>query len=85
MQRLTDLIISLFCTLAGFLFSWPFWRDFEYFAESESYWMAYFIIGSVLGIYVFYVFIGSLRFLFQHAREEAKIQADYEKQQGGES
>lgn len=46
--------------------------------------MAYFIIGSILGVYVFYVFIGSLRFLFQHARDEARVQAEHESQ-GGQS
>lgn len=84
MHRLTDLIISFFCTLVGFLFSWPFWRDFEYFAESETYWIAYFVIGFVLGLYVFYEFIGSLRFLFGHAKEEAEANARHE-QQGDKS
>lgn len=71
MQRLTDLILSFLLTLASFLLSWPFWRDFEYWAESHLAWWIYFVSGFVLGVYVFYVFIGSLRILFTHAQDEA--------------
>ncbi len=71
MRRLTDLVISLLATLAAFLLSLPFWRDFGYFAESRSYWLAYFFLGFILAVYVFYTFIGSLRIVFRHAREDA--------------
>ncbi|HMM54358.1 MAG TPA: hypothetical protein PKC23_05005 [Candidatus Desulfobacillus sp.] len=71
MRRLTDFIISLLATLAAFLLSLPFWRDFGYFAESRGYWLAYFVLGFILAVYVFYTFIGSLRILFRHARDEA--------------
>lgn len=80
MQRLTDLIISLFASMAAFLFSLPFWRDNEYFAESDLYWQVYFVLGFILGVYVFYVFIGSLRMLFVHAKDEALAQQSPEDQ-----
>lgn len=83
MRRLTDLTLSFFATLVAFLLSLPFWRDFGYFAESETFWWLYFALGFVLGIYVFYVFIGSLRFLFQHAREEA-LADDATEETGGQ-
>lgn len=80
MQRLTDLIISFLATVVAFLLSLPFWRDNEYFAESDLYWRVYFVVGFILGIYVFYVFIGSLRMMFIHARDEALAQQSHEDQ-----
>lgn len=74
MQRLTDLIISFFASLAALLLSLPFWRDNEYFAESDLFWRVYFVLGFILGMYVFYVFIGSVRMLFIHAKDEALAQ-----------
>ncbi len=70
-QRITDLVISVLSTVVAFLLSWPFWRDFEYWAESRLAWWVYFVVGFVLTVYVFYVFIGSLRILFTHAADEA--------------
>ena len=84
MQRLTDLIIAVLATVVAFFFSLPFWRDNEYFAESDLYWRVYFVLGFILGIYVFYVFIGSLRMMFIHARDEALAQKSHE-DQGDES
>lgn len=50
MQRLTDLIIAVLATVVAFFFSLPFWRDNEYFAESDLYWRVYFVLGFILGI-----------------------------------
>ncbi|MCO4320041.1 hypothetical protein [Aliidiomarina quisquiliarum] len=72
MQRLTDFIIAFLSSGAAVLLSLPFWRDNEYFAESDLYWQIYFILGFILGVYVIYVFIGSLRMLFIHANDEAQ-------------
>ncbi len=70
-QRITDLTLSVLASVAAFLLSWPFWRDFEYWAESHVAWWIYFVLGFVLAVYVFYVFIGSLHILFLHGDEEA--------------
>ena len=66
MQRITDLTLSVLACVAAFLLSWPFWRDFEYWPESHAAWLVYFCVGFALSVYVFYVFIGSLRILFLH-------------------
>ncbi len=66
MQRTIDLIISVLASALAFLLSWPFWRDFEYWPESHLAWWIYFVLGFVLSIYVFYIFIDSLRMLFTH-------------------
>ncbi|MCE5233413.1 MAG: hypothetical protein ABFC67_01935 [Mizugakiibacter sp.] len=66
MQRIIDLTLSVLASAAGFLLSWPFWRNFEYWPESHLAWQFYFSVGFVLAVYVFYIFIGSLRTLFQH-------------------
>lgn len=78
MQRVIDLALAFFSTVAAFVFSLPFWRDNEYFAESDLAWNVYYIAGFILGLYVFYVFIGSLRMLFLHAKEEAEAQQELE-------
>lgn len=65
-QRIIDLTLSALASLASLLLSWPYWRDFEYWPESPTMWMLYFIIGFVLATYVFYVFLGSVRTLFLH-------------------
>ncbi len=69
-QRTMDWLISIVGTVVGFALSWPFWRDFEYFAESETMWKVHFAIGFVIAIYVFHVFIDCTRTLFQHAAIE---------------
>ncbi len=70
MQRVTDLALSVLACVVALLLSWPFWRDFEYWAESHTAWAIYFAGGFVLAVYVFYIFIGSLHVLFLHAAEE---------------
>lgn len=72
-QRLTDLTLSVLATVVATLLSWPFWRDYEYWAESHLAWWIYFVSGFVLAVYVFYVFIGSLRILFIHDAEEQSV------------
>lgn len=79
MQRIIDLTISVLACVAALLLSWPFWRDFEYWAESQIAWLIYFTVGFVLAVYVFYVFIGSLRMLFQHDADEKRAAAEQEK------
>ncbi|OOG51507.1 hypothetical protein [Polaromonas sp. C04] len=70
-QRTIDLTISVLASVAAFLLSWPFWRDFEYWPESHVAWLIYFVLGFVLAVYVFYVFIGSLHILFLHDTQGA--------------
>ena len=75
MQRTVDLTLSVLATVAAFLLSWPFWRDFEFWPESHVAWWIYFVLGFVLAVYVFYVFIGSLHILFLHGADEAAAPA----------
>lgn len=65
-KRTIDLVLSLMASTAALLLSWPFWRDYGYWAESRTLWIAYFIVGFILAVYVFYVFLGSLHTLFEH-------------------
>lgn len=65
-QRRIDLSLSVVATIVAFLVSWPYWRTFEYWAESRTAWRVYFVLGFLLGVYVFYVFIHSLHALFVH-------------------
>ncbi|GAA0889467.1 hypothetical protein [Rhodanobacter soli] len=75
-QRITDLTLSVLACVMAVLLSWPFWRDFEYWPESHLAWWAYFAAGIVLAVYVFYVFIGSLRILFLHDTQEQTATTD---------
>lgn len=70
-QRFTDITLSLLASVAAFLLSWPFWRDFADWSESPLAWRVYFALGFLLAVYVFYVFISSLHMLFLHGKEEA--------------
>ncbi|MYN13902.1 hypothetical protein GSY71_12210 [Pusillimonas sp. TS35] len=65
-QRIIDGVLSALAALVSVLLSWPFWRDFQYWPESRTMWWLYFAAGYVLAVYVFYVFLGSLRTLFLH-------------------
>lgn len=65
-QRVVDLVLSLLASIAAFGLSWPFWREFRYWAESRPAWWAYFIVGYVLAVYVFYVFMRAIHTLFRH-------------------
>ncbi len=65
-QKITSLALSVLACMAAFLLSWPFWRSFEYWPESHVAWWIYFAFGFVLAVYVFYVFLDSLRTLFLH-------------------
>ncbi|MCC6868804.1 MAG: hypothetical protein IT522_08280 [Burkholderiales bacterium] len=60
------LSVAILASIASVALSWPYWRDFEYWAESPSLWVAYFVVGFVLAVYVFYVFLGNVATLFEH-------------------
>lgn len=75
-RRVTWLSVAVIASLLSFFLSWPWWRDFSYWAESRTMWAIYFAVGFVLAIYVFYVFFGCLRTLFEHDKiERAEIAA----------
>lgn len=63
-QRIINLALSVLACVVAFLLSWPFWRRFEYWPESQAAWWIYFALGFVLAVYVFYLFLGSLHALF---------------------
>lgn len=65
-KRITDLTLAVLASVVSFLLSWPYFRDFEYWPESRFMWGIYFVVGFLLAVYVFYVFIGSTRTLFLH-------------------
>ncbi|QOW24457.1 hypothetical protein [Lysobacter sp. H23M47] len=65
-QRLIDLTIAILASIVSFLLSWPYFRDFEYWAESHAMWMVYFVVGFLLAVYVFYVLLRITRTLFEH-------------------
>ncbi|MFC5387707.1 hypothetical protein ACFPLB_17240 [Aquamicrobium segne] len=73
-QRMFRLAVAIVASGASLALSWPYWRDFEYWPESQSMWLAYFIVGFVLAVYVFYAFLDSLRTLFEHDALEREQQ-----------
>lgn len=76
MQRIIDLSLAILVSLISVLLSWPYSRDFEYWAESRTMWVLYFFLGFILAVYVFYIFLGSLRTLFQHDAIEREARGD---------
>ncbi len=70
--------LAIIGSLLSLFLSWPWWRDFSYWAESKTMWAIYFSVGFVLAVYVFYIFFGAVRTLFAHdaiEREEAAEEA----------
>jgi hypothetical protein len=66
-QQCIRLGLAVVASLASFALSWPFWRDFGYWAESHTMWTIYFVVGFCLAVFVFVVFQRSLSTLFDHA------------------
>lgn len=88
MQRSIRIGVAILASAASLALSWPYWRDFEYWPESQSMWLAYFIVGFLLAVYVFYAFLDSLSTLFEHdALEQEKRSSGCcsSKADGGES
>lgn len=65
-QRTIRLGLAIVASAGSLALSWPFWRDYSYWAESPTLWLIYFAVGFVLAVYVFFVFFRSLRTLFEH-------------------
>ncbi|HEX7003538.1 MAG TPA: hypothetical protein VF168_05080 [Trueperaceae bacterium] len=65
-QRSIDITLSVIASIVSLLLSWPYWRRFEYWAESRGWWQVYMIVGFLLAVYVFFVFFRALRTLFVH-------------------
>lgn len=73
-QRIIRLSLAIVASGASLALSWPYWRDFGYWAESRTMWLAYFAVGFVLAVYVFDVFFDSLGTLFEHDALERQKQ-----------
>ena len=67
-QKVIDVVLSMLASAAAVALSWPYHRNFEYFAESETAWNIYFILGFVVCVYIFFIFIHCVRTLFEHDR-----------------
>lgn len=65
-KRMIRLAIAILASLASVALSWPYFRDFEYWPESQAMWLVYFIVGFLLAVYVFMVFLDVLATLFEH-------------------
>ncbi len=75
-KRAVDFWLSVVASVAATALSWPFWRDFNYWAVTKEMWYVYFAGGFLLSIYVFYAFLGALHTLFEHdALEHAEAAA----------
>lgn len=66
MQSLIRLALAVVASLVSMALSWPYWRDFSYWPESEAMWLVYFVVGFLLAVAVFYLFFESLGTLFEH-------------------
>jgi hypothetical protein len=74
-QRIIRLTLSVFASGVSLALSWPYWRDFGYWAESRTMWLVYFTVGFVIAVYVFDVFFNSLSTLFEHDELERSMRA----------
>lgn len=72
-NRVIRLALAVIASAASLALSWPYWRDYGYWAESQGMWLGYFALGFLLAVYVFYAFLGRLGTLFEHdALERAR-------------
>ncbi len=69
-----DVVLSVLASILAFALSWPFWRDYGYWAESHGMWLTYFAVGFVCAVYVFFIFIRCTRTLFLH---DALVKSGY--------
>ncbi|MBV6418523.1 MAG: hypothetical protein CMLOHMNK_03397 [Steroidobacteraceae bacterium] len=65
-KRIIRLSIAILASALSLALSWPYWRDFGYWAESHALWRVYLAVGFLLAVYVFHAFLGSLGTLFEH-------------------
>lgn len=71
---LIDVALAVTGGVVAFFLSWPFWRDFGYWAESRVMWWVYFLVGYMLAVYTFFIFLRCLRTLFLH---DALVKSGY--------
>lgn len=84
-KRTIDLVLSIVASAVALLLSWPYFRNFEFWPESQAMWLLYFTVGFVIEVYVFYVFLGALHTLFEHdALEHADAAKEANKTTGGQ-
>ncbi len=74
-QKTIRFWLAVVASAASLALSWPYWRDFGYWAESHAMWLVYFAAGFVLAVYVFSVFFNSLSTLFEHDALERNMRA----------
>jgi type VI protein secretion system component VasK len=77
--RIIWLVVAALASIISFFLAWPYSRDFSYWPESQTMWTLYFVVEFVLAVYVFHVFFGSLRTLFEHDAIERAELADSSK------
>ena len=78
-QRIIRMTLAVLASGASLALSWPYWRDYGYWAASHAMWLLYFVVGFVLAVYVFSAFFDSLGTLFEHdgiERERRALSSD---------
>ncbi|CAG0938871.1 hypothetical protein GPROT2_00428 [Gammaproteobacteria bacterium] len=83
-NRTIRLALAVLASGASLALSWPYWRDFGYWAESRGMWLGYFIVGFLLAVYVFCVFFSRLGTLFEHDAIAREQRSGAARAEGGE-
>lgn len=65
-------VMALLIVLGGALLSWPYHVDHGFWAETRGMWVAYVVVGAVLGLYVAVMFIHVLGTLIYNEAECCK-------------
>ena len=60
-----DLFISILVVLFFVLISLPYQFEFSYWAETALAWAAYFILGTIFAVYIFYTFLQGRRLIMK--------------------
>lgn len=68
-MNLHDMVVAILVTLFFVLVAIPYQFEFSYWAETPLLWGAYFLIGYILVVYIFYIFLQDWRHLIQEGEE----------------
>lgn len=75
-RKLHDWVLVLIATGVFLLLSLPEHWSFDYWAESPALWVLYVLLGALLSLYVLWIFIRSLRSLFEHEEHHDDAQGE---------
>lgn len=73
-MRRHDLVIAILVVIFFILLALPYQFEYNSTSESPFLWAAYFIVGGILAVYVFYIFLQTRRRLVNEGEGKKEAQ-----------